>query len=123
MKTNPILFCFALMLGCTTGNNYPTKYANTVCDSMFTCIDNESIETFTGYDDIDECKEKEEENYRESSIFDSFEEGDVEFNAEAADRCLNEIAEVKNDSDCDGEMNIISYLADAASEDCAEVYE
>ena len=123
MKTNPILFCSALMLGCTTGNNYPTKYANTVCESMFACIDDDSIEAFTNYDDVEECKADQEEAIRDSSTFDAFEEGDADFNGEAAEKCLTEISEVQNDSDCDGNMNIISYLADASSEDCGDVYE
>ena len=123
MKTNPILLCSTLMLACTTGNNYPTKFANAVCDSMFACMDDENIELFTSYDNIEECKIEEEEKLRNSSAFDSFEEGDLVFNKENAEKCLTEITEVQQDSDCNGDMNIVSFLADAANEDCADVYE
>ena len=110
-------------MGCTTGNNYPQKYADTICSSAFECLSADEIDLFLGYDNIEECKESEEKTMRESSNFDSFEEGDVAFNKEAAEQCLMEISEVREDSDCNGSMNIVSWGIDIANDACFDIYE
>ena len=63
------------------------------------------------------------ENFRSSSLYDSYEEGDLIFNDEAAQECLSEMTEVRQDSDCDGDMNILTYFNDAISSECSNVYE
>ena len=123
MKHPKILFPVMILVSCTTGNNYPKKYADTICSSAFECLNEDEIDLFLGYDDIEECKESEERTMRESGNFDAFEEGDVEFNQEAAEQCLMEISEVREDADCNGNMNIIKWGVDIANEACFDIYE
>ena len=123
MTNKPFFLLSALMIACTTGENYPTKYSTSLCETMYACIDNDTIETFLNYDDVEECKSEQESDFRETTTYDSYEEGDLTFNKEAADSCLEEINEVQSDSDCDGEMDVFSFLADMSSDDCTEVYQ
>ena len=125
MNIQGTLLFSTLLIGCTTGDNFPSKYANAYCSSLFSCVDTESVEFefLYKYDDVSECKEEEESNFRSSSLFDSYEEGDLAFNEEAAKECLEEMNEVRQDSDCDGDMNILTYYNDAISSECANVYE
>ena len=123
MKTTNLFLCSLILGACTTGNSYPAQYANAYCSSLYKCVDADSVEFIYNYDDVAECKEKEEENIRSSSTFDSFEEGDLEFNSEAAEECLSEMTEVQSDSDCTGNMDIISFFADSISNQCSKVYE
>ena len=124
MNINPILL-LPLIFGCTTGDNFPAKYANAYCSSLFACVDTDSaeFEFLYKYDNAAECKEEEESNFRSSSLYDSYEEGDLVFNNEAAEECLSEMNEVRQDSDCDGDMNILTYFNDAISSECSNVYE
>ena len=86
MKNTNLILCSLLLGACTTGNSYPAQYANAYCSSLYQCVDSDSIEFVYSYDNVSECKEEEEKNIRNSSYFDSFEEGDIAFNKEAADR-------------------------------------
>ena len=123
MKINLIILSGVLLTACTTGNNYPQQYAKSFCKSAFTCMDNETIEFLYSYDSEEDCLLDQEKVMRDSSDFDAFEEGDLGFNKEAANLCLTEIEEVVSDSDCDGNMDFFSFLADASSDECDEVYE
>ncbi|MEC7988021.1 MAG: hypothetical protein VX278_22830 [Myxococcota bacterium] len=125
MKFQPALLIGLLSIGCTTGNSFPSQYANAYCSSIFSCVNTDSaeFEFLYQYDNVAECKEEEESNYRSSSLYDSYEEGDLTFNKESAEECLSEMNEVRSDSDCDGDMNILTFFSDALSEECANVYE
>jgi hypothetical protein len=122
MRTT-LFLASSLFIGCTTGNNLPTALAETTCSSLFTCVDNSLIETFLNYDNEEECFSEMEKDFRDSDEFKDFEKGDKEFNRESAQACLDEIEEVKDDPDCDGEMNPLVYLQDISSEDCDEIYQ
>ena len=123
MTNKPFLLLSTLASACTTGDNYPNKYSTSFCETMYTCIDNDLIEAIYGYDNVEECTLKQESDFRETSVYDSYEEGDLVFNQEAANACLAEIIEVQSDSDCDGEMDGFSFAADISSEDCDNVYQ
>jgi hypothetical protein len=123
MKINFFILSSVFFTACTTGNTYPKQHAKAFCKSAFTCMDNESIEFFYSYDSEEDCLIDQEKLLRESSGFDAFEEGDLAFNNNAANLCLTEMEEVLSDSDCDGEMDLLSFLADASSDDCSDVYE
>ena len=125
MKINLIILSGVLLTACTTGNNYPQQYAKAFCNSLFSCVDmDDSLnEILYPYDNKEECLFEVEKSKRESSTFDAFEEGDVPFNSESADLCLTEIEEVVSDSDCDGNMDALSFSIDISNDECDNVYE
>jgi len=123
MKTNLILITSIFTVACTTGDNYPTKYATVTCETMYACIDNGLIESILSYDNQEDCIASTEEDVRESDDFSDFTDGNKDFQKDAAESCLGEIEEVQSESECDGDMNPITYIQDIASEDCSEVYE
>ena len=123
MKHLKYLFPSFILIACTTGTNYPQKHAQTICSALFECVDEDAIDLFLSYDNIEECEASEEQIIRNSGDFDAYEEGDAEFNKEAAEQCLNEILEVRADSDCNGNMNIVNWGIDIASSSCDKVYE
>ena len=43
------------------------------------------------------------------------------FDVDAADACITEADEIRDDSDC-GDMNYLQFVLDAATEECGEVY-
>ena len=112
----------AMVTACTTGGNYPEKYASTLCETSYACLDNDDIELVSGYDNEEECVAEESSKFRGSSIYDEFEEGERSFNKDAANACLTEIEEVQRDSDCDGSMSAWTFLNDIQSDDCADVF-
>jgi len=111
-----------LLFACTTGTNYPRKKAEATCKTVYTCIDPDVIEDFL-YDNIDECMDELESQYKNETSYEAFEEGDKDFFIDNADACLQEILEVQNDSDCDGNMDPISFWLDITTEECSEVYQ
>ena len=68
---------------------------------------------------VEECIATESSNTRGG--FDSFQEGDATFNKENAQACIEEAEQVLSDSDCDGNMDILSFSADAMTESCGDV--
>ena len=119
-----VLFAFATLgSGCLTGNSYPEQYADAYCESLFTCVPSNQIDLATSYDSVDECVSEVSEAIRESSVFDSFQEGDSTFNKENAESCINEAAQMLTDDSCDGELDIVSFSLDATESDCSDVYE
>jgi len=117
------LLALLFVAGCpVTGNNYPATYARTACASVFLCVeDPNEIETWFGYDDEDECIEDQEEQVASSPAYDAYEEGDREFDADNANACLDEIDQIRDDSDC-GTMSLGAWLIDAAAEECSQVF-
>ena len=114
---------FSLFLGgCLSGGSYPSQRARVYCDSLFACVDENEIEFWTSYDDVDECVDEQTDVFEDSSGYQSFRDGDCPFNSDNAGSCLEEISEVRNDSDCDGNMGFLTFSLDAADQDCAEVY-
>lgn len=110
------LVALAFVAGCpVTGDNYARTYARTYCAAMYLCVeDHESIEdnVLLGYNDEAECREEIEADWLGSSEYDAYEEGDREFDAEAADDCLEEADQVRDDSDC-GTMTVNQYVGDS----------
>jgi len=118
-----LVACVALFLaGCLTGNSYPGERARIYCDALFSCVDEDEIEPWTGYDDRNECVDEEIDVFEDRSDYQSFLDGDCPFNSDEADRCLAEASDVRQDSDCDGNMSFLLFLVDIADEDCDEVY-
>jgi hypothetical protein len=124
-----LLLPLAVLTGCVTGNNYPTQYAQAYCDALFTCVPGDAIEFWSGgWDDVEECEEGAAEIVTDTPDYEAYEEGDREFNSDNANTCIEEVAEIKNDSSCtddDGNpsMGIVDFTFDAATEACGEVYE
>lgn len=118
-----LLLLLALSLtGCVNGNNYPTTWAREYCRSLYACIeDTDSIEDFLGYDDEAECRESVTADLEDSTTYDQWEEGDRDFDSDAANSCIDEVAQIRDDADC-GSMNLIDFAVDASNEDCNEVY-
>jgi hypothetical protein len=117
-----ILASAVFLGGCLTGNSYPAERARTLCDSLFTCVDPDEVEFWTRYDSVEECVAEERDLFEDSAGYESFLDGDCPFDADKAKRCLEEISEVKSDSDCDGNMSFLVFVIDIADDDCAEVY-
>ena len=109
--------------GCLTGNSYPDQYASSYCDALFTCVPEGHIDGLLGFDSIDECTVETAEGIRNSSSFDSFQEGDLVFRKEKAESCIDEADQMLADESCDGNMDILSFSLDAAESDCSEVYD
>lgn len=116
------LILFLSTLACTTGANYPENYATAICETAYKCMNNSDIETFTGYDDVVDCKQEWTSDLMNTSDYEAWEEGDMAFDREKANICLTEITEVQQDSDCDGEMNFFDFVSDTSSDACDEVY-
>ena len=113
----------SVLLSCITADNFPERFADAVCLSIFECIDSGSIQLFTGYDNLDECQEQWERDFLNGDDYDSWEENDAVFNQANAKSCLTEISEVREDSSCNGNMDIITFITDVSSDDCDSVYE
>lgn len=112
-----------LFLGCLTGNNYPSQLANATCKTGYTCLDQDQIEDNLGYNNIEDCISELESEVRSSESFKAYESGSNDFNKDNAELCLSEVNDVQNDSDCNGNMNILSFFIDIAAEECTQVYE
>ena len=108
--------------GCTTGSNYPTKYANAICETSYICLDSEDIELVFGYDNEDECVTEVIDAITSSDDYEDYELGNKDFDSDAADLCISEVVEVQSDSDCDGSMNAWTFVSDIASDACSEIY-
>jgi hypothetical protein len=116
-----LLFLFATV-ACTTGANYPEQFASAYCETAYKCMNNSDIETFTGYDDVEDCKLDWTAEMMNTSDYEAWEEGDMAFDREKANACLTEITEVQQDSDCDGSMNVFDFFNDTQSGACDDVY-
>jgi len=117
------VLAFSLFLGgCVSGGSYPTQRARTYCDSLFSCVDEAEIEFWTRYDDIQECVDEQADSFEDSADYQRFIDGECEFDAESADACLEEISEVKNDNDCDGNMSFLAFSFDSIDQNCGDVY-
>jgi len=112
-----------VLLRCITPDNYPQRFADAVCLGIFECLDGADVAFFTGYDDLEDCQEEQMAAIINSPSYDAWEEDEADFNLDSARSCLEEIIEIREDSACDGDMNIISFLADASSDDCADIYD
>ena len=112
-----------VLLSCITADNYPQRFADAVCLGIFECLGSSDISFFTGYDDLEECQEDQTAAILNTAGYDSWEEGDADFNQRSARNCLEEILEIREDSACNGSMNVLSFLADAGSDDCVDIYD
>lgn len=121
MRRLLLVLALGLLAGCVNGNSYPKTYAANYCVALFTCVDANEIEFWTNYDDEDDCKADLQEEMEGSTVYDEFQEGDRTFDPDNADACINEVAQIRDDPDC-GDMNIVAFLADAATDECNEVY-
>ena len=108
--------------GCTTGSNYPTKYANAICETQYKCLDEGDVEMVMGYDNQEECITEWIDVMTSADDYEGWQLGNNDFNREAADLCIGEVVEVQSDSDCDGSMNAWTFVNDIASDACSEVY-
>ncbi len=117
-----LLLASSFLAGCLNGGSYPQTYARAACASLFECVNNDEIDTWLNYDDVDDCESDVQSSIEDSADYDAWEEGDLEFNVDNADACIDEAAEIRNDSDC-GSMNALTFLVDASTEECGEVYE
>ena len=108
--------------GCVNGDNYPTVLAREYCRSLYACVEDEdSIETWTTYDDEAECREERTAAIEDGAVYDQYEEGDRDFDSDAANACIDEVAQIRDDSDC-GSMDVPGFLFDSLTEECDEVY-
>ena len=123
LRSLALLLPLAFLLGCpVTGNNFPTQYANEYCAALYLCVeDPNDIEFWTQFDDEDECAEEIENGLLDSGRYEQYEEGDREFDQDAADSCLEEIRQVRDDNDC-GSMGYIEFNLDAEADFCPEAY-
>ena len=112
-----------LFFACTTGSNYPRKNATATCKTGYACIDQDVIEDFLGYDSIDECINDLEGQIQSTDGYKDYENGSKDFYVDNANACLQEILDVQNDSDCDGNMDVFSFFFDVFAEECSEVYQ
>ncbi len=110
-----------LLPGCVNGTNYPKTYAATYCGTLFACVDESEIESWTTYDDEKECREDFQAEMEDTSIYDQYEEGDRTFDGDAAEACIKEADEIRDDSDC-GTMNFIEFFVDSGTDECGDVY-
>ncbi len=110
-----------LLSGCVNGNNYPKTYAAAYCGALFACVDESEIENWTAYDDEKECREDFQADLEDTSTYDQWEEGDRTFDSDAANACINEADQIRDDSDC-GTMNFLEFFVDSGTDECSEVY-
>ena len=113
-----LLFLFA----CITGRNYPEKNAEIFCETMYQCIEEDTIEDFLQYDDEEDCVTAVIEQIISSKEYQEWEADTAEFKKEKAEACLAEIVEVQSEQECDGTMNPLSFSVDVYVDDCFEVY-
>lgn len=121
--THRIVAVIALCAACSTGANYPDRYANEFCRSAYACIGAEAVESITLWDDEVECREETADIVASDPGFEGFEEGDCAYDPAAAKDCIAEVSEIRSDSDCDGDMGYLAFLADSIANECAEVYD
>ena len=117
-----LLLPLTLLLGCLTGDNYPKQYAATYCASLFECVESLSdIDTFLGYDDEAECREKKQSDIEGTGWYDAYLEGDRTYDADNGEACVKEIDEIKKDPDC-GTMGLLDFGLDTIAEECDSVF-
>lgn len=116
-----VLALTLLLPGCLNGNSYPKNYAATYCGALFACVDESEIENWTNYDDEKECREELQEDLEGTSTYDAYEEGDRTFDSDAAQACIDEADQIRDDSDC-GTMSYLEFFVDSATDECGEVY-
>ena len=122
MRTIHPLLTILFLSACTTGGNYPDQYATTLCETTYTCLDNDDVEMVTGYDDMDECILELTTELKSNNVYTEWESGSRAFNKDAAEACLEEIKEVQNDADCNGSMSALTFFSDIQSDACNEVF-
>lgn len=111
-----------LLPGCLNGDNYPKNYASAYCASLFACVaDEDEIEFWLTYDDEQECADEVQQDLVNGSVYDAYEEGDRTFDEDAAEACIEEVDQIRDDSSC-GSMNLAEWLVDASTEECGDVY-
>ena len=111
------------LVGCLTGQSYPERYSRTFCSSLFTCLSPENAEFWSGADSEQECVDNSAGAIESSELLDAWQEGDCEFDADAARLCLAEVDELRDDPDCDGAMNPLLFGLDQLDSSCFEVYD
>lgn len=119
------MFVFGLLnlMGCLNGESYPEKFAISICETAYMCLDNGDIERFTQYDGVEDCIADWQDAILDSAGYEAWQEGDAIFNKENAKLCLAEINEVQVDPECDGSMNALSFFQDIQTEACDSIYE
>ena len=89
---------------CSGAGSFPDRYAREFCSALFTCMDEDAVETWFNFDDVTECREEYAESIEDSAGYEGWEEGDCTYGPEAAKNCIQEVSEVTSDCACDGEM-------------------
>ena len=119
------MFVFGIinLMGCINGENYPEKFAISICETAYQCIDNGDIESFTQYDNVEDCIVDFQTGIQDSADYEAWQEGDATFNKENAQICLDEINEVQVDPECNGSMNVFSFFQDIQNDACGKIYE
>lgn len=108
--------------GCLLGEAYPERYAIEFCHTAFTCVEGEDLSTNTDWSDEAACVEQTAELVRADPKYEGFTHGDCTWDGEAAHSCLEEVAALRSESNCDGTMTLAQLLADGLSPSCAVVY-
>ena len=107
--------------GCLTGNSFPENYSSSYCNALFTCVSSDAIELI--YDTEEECDLEISSALKDSTTYDSFQEGDMTFNKDKANACIDEVEQMLSDDSCTGDMNIVEFALDSATSACDDVYQ
>jgi hypothetical protein len=118
-----LLAVMALTAACSTGLNYPDRYANEFCKSAYVCIGAEDVEAVTLWDNEAECAIETANIVMQDPGYEGYEEGDCTYDPAAAKACIAEVAQIRSDVDCDGDMGYIAFLTDSLASACANVYD
>lgn len=107
--------------GCLAGEAYPELYAEAFCQTAYACVGAEETEA-AGFGDEADCRATTQAVVEADPKYLGFQEGDCAWQAAEAKDCLEELAQLRQESSCDGTMTFAAYVADAATPACAAVY-
>ena len=108
---------------CAGPEGYPDRYADALCGSIDTCVDDESTHLWTGWEDTADCRSATTREVSATPGYVGWESGDCVYSPEDAQRCLDDIHQVRSLSVCDGGMEIYEFWREALTEPCRYVYE
>ena len=115
---------FFFLFSCVTGSNFPRKYAEATCRTGYECTDEDQLKDFLEYESIEDCINEIEGEYKNRQAFKDYESGLKDFFEDEANECIQEVLDVQNASECDGDMDVGIFMFDLFSvEKCSNVYQ
>jgi hypothetical protein len=107
---------------CLAGEAWPELYAEAYCQTAYVCVGADAVEAAAGFSDEATCRTTTQAIVEADPKYLGFTEGDCDWVASEAKACLDELAQLRGESVCDGAMPYAQFVVDAVTPACAAVY-